>query len=120
MFGLFCRHCRAKNKTLKMAGIPLQFYLYLSAFLFCLGFLVVITRRNVIVVLMGIELMLNAGNINLIAFSYMDSTALQGQIFTLFTIIVAAAEAGVALALILKVFSHFRTTNLDEYNSLNG
>ena len=90
----------------------------LSACLFCLGLLVVLTRRHVLMVLMGTELMLNAANINLAAFSYFYPLNPQGQIITLFVIVIAAAEAAVALALVFNVFKHFGTANLDEYNRL--
>lgn len=90
----------------------------LSAVLFCLGFLVVLTRRHVLMVLMGTELMLNAANINLVAFSYFDPQRMQGHIFTLFVIVIAAAEAAVALAFVLKVYESFKTSNLDEYSKL--
>jgi NADH:ubiquinone oxidoreductase subunit K len=119
MVALFCTLVLPKIPIL-MAGVPLNYFLYLAAFLFSLGFLVVLTRRNIIVVLMGIELMLNAANLNLVAFSYADSHMLQGQIFTLFTIVIAAAEAAVGLALIINVYKHYQTTNLDEINNLNG
>lgn len=69
---------------------------------------------------MGIELMLNAANLNLVAFSRYDPSRLQGQVFALFVIVVAAAEAAVALAILLKVFAYFRTVELDEVNRLRG
>jgi NADH:ubiquinone oxidoreductase subunit K len=78
----------------------------------------VLTKRHVVVVLMGIELMLNAVNLNLIAFSQYDPDRLQGQVFALFVMVVAAAEAAVALALIIQVYRHMRTVQLDELNEL--
>ena len=75
---------------------------------------VIITRRNAIVVLMGIELILNAANLNLVAFNRHYPENVQGQVFALFVIVVAAAEAAVALAIVLKVFQQFRTIDLDE------
>ncbi|WP_040398391.1 NADH-quinone oxidoreductase subunit NuoK, partial [Cesiribacter andamanensis] len=80
--------------------IPLSHYLILATLLFCIGLAVVLTRRNAIAVLIGLELMLNAANINLVAFSRYDGALLQGQLFALFVIVVAAAEAAVALALV--------------------
>jgi NADH-quinone oxidoreductase subunit K len=100
--------------------IPLEHYLFIGAALFCIGLVVVITKRNAIVVLMGVELMLNAANINLIAFSRFDPQRLQGQVFSLFVMVVAAAEAAVALALVLKVYHFFGTTHLDEVKELKG
>ena len=95
----------------------LPYYLITSALLFSIGLAVVLTKRNVIVVLMGIELMLNAVNLNLIAFSKNDPN-LQGQMFALFVIVVAVCESVVALAIILKAFEHFKTVNLDEISEV--
>ncbi|OJJ16611.1 NADH-quinone oxidoreductase subunit K [marine bacterium AO1-C] len=100
--------------------IPLEYYLYIGAFLFCAGVVLVLTKRNAIVVLMGIELIFNAANINLVAFSQFDPQRLQGQIFTLFVVVIAAAEATVALAIVLKVYQHFKTIRLDDLNELKG
>ena len=100
--------------------MPLDFILFLGALLFCSGLYVVITKRNSIMVLIGVELMLNAANVNLIAFSAFDPVELQGQIFSLFVITVAAAEAAVALALVVKVYEYFKSSDLDEINELRG
>ncbi len=100
--------------------VPIVYYLYLSAFLFSIGIVIVIIKRNVIVVLMGIELILNAANINLVAFSQYDPTRLQGQFFSLFVMVIAAAEAAVALGILIQIHQHFKTSNLDELNSLKG
>lgn len=100
--------------------IPTEHFLLLAAVLFCIGLVAVITKRNAIVVLMGVELMLNAANINLIAFSRFDALRLQGQLFALFVIVVAAAEAAVALAIVLKVYSYYKTSELDKVNELKG
>ncbi|MGB0522507.1 MAG: NADH-quinone oxidoreductase subunit NuoK [Flammeovirgaceae bacterium] len=97
--------------------IPISSYLYISAALFCIGIALTITKRNVIVVLMGIELMLNAANINLVAFSQYDER-LQGQFFSLFVIVVAAAEVAVALAIVIKAYQHYRTADLDKISEL--
>ena len=97
----------------------ISIYLLLSAALFSVGLAVALTKRNAIVVLMGIELMLNAANINLVVFSQNDPD-LQGQVFALFIIVVAAAESVVALAIILKVYQHFKTIHLDEVSNLNA
>jgi NADH-quinone oxidoreductase subunit K len=95
----------------------LPYYLLTCALLFSIGLALVVVKRNIIVVLMGIELMLNAVNVNLVAFSKNDPS-LQGQIFSLFVIVVAACEAVIALAIVLKVYEHFKTVNLDEINEL--
>ena len=100
--------------------IPLEYYLYIGAFLFCAGVVLVLTKRNAIVVLMGIELIFNAANINLVAFSQFDPQRLQGQVFTLFVVVIAAAEATVALAIVLKAYQYFKTIRLDDLNDLKG
>lgn len=100
--------------------IPVEHFMILAAVLFCIGLVIVITKRNAIVVLMGVELMLNAANINLVAFSRYDADLLQGQLFSLFVIVVAAAEAAVALAIVLKVYSYYKTADLDKVNELKG
>ncbi|MBF9255364.1 NADH-quinone oxidoreductase subunit NuoK [Pontibacter sp. 172403-2] len=97
-----------------MMQIPLEHILILSAVLFSLGILAVITKRHAVVVLMGIELIFNAANLNLVAFSRHDPSLLQGQLFSLFVMVVAAAEAAVALAIVLRVYQYFRTANLNE------
>ena len=101
---------------------PLHGYLLLSALLFAIGLAGALTRRNAIMVLIGIELMLNAANLNFIVFwRYSPNPeALTGVMFVLFSIAVAAAEAAVGLALIIAVYRHYRTTNLDEIDSLKG
>jgi NADH:ubiquinone oxidoreductase subunit K len=96
-----------------------QYYLILAGALFSIGLALVATKRHAIVVLMGIELMLNAANINLVAFSQTDNQ-IRGQFFAIFIIVIAAAEAVVALALVLNVFRHFNTVNIDQINSLKG
>ncbi|GAB3914153.1 NADH-quinone oxidoreductase subunit NuoK [Larkinella knui] len=93
-------------------------FLLVGAALFSIGLAIVILKRHAIMVLMGIELMLNAVNLNLIAFSQNDPVRLQGQLFSLFVMIVAAAEAAIALAIILQVYRHFNTVQLDELNEL--
>lgn len=97
-----------------MEYIPLEHILILAAILFSLGVLAVITKRHAVVVLMGIELIFNAANLNLVAFSRYDPVLLQGQMFSLFVMVVAAAEAAVALAIVLRVYQHFKTANLNQ------
>ena len=101
---------------------PLHHYLLLSALLFCIGLAGALSRRNAILVLVGIELMLNAANLNFIAFwrfsEHPDN--LRGVMFVLFSIAVAAAEAAVGLALIIAIYRHYKTTNLDQVDSMKG
>ena len=97
--------------------IPLLDYLIISSILFSIGVAIVITKRNIIVVLAGIELILNAANINFVAFSTRDGM-IQGQVFSLFVMVIAAAEVSVALAIVVQVYKHFKTSNLDEINKL--
>jgi len=101
---------------------PLASCLLLSALLFAIGLAGALTRRNAIIVLIGIELMLNAANLNFIAFWRYgpNPQALTGVIFVLFSIGVAAAEAAVGLALIISVYRHYRTANLDQIDSMKG
>ena len=101
---------------------PLTCYLLMSALLFAIGLTGALTRRNAIIVLIGIELMLNAANLNFIAFWRYgpNPQALTGLIFVLFSIGVAAAEAAVGLALIISIYRHYRTTNLDRIDSMKG
>lgn len=89
-----------------------------SALLFSLGIFAVLTRRNAILVLMGIELILNSANINFIAFSRYGGVNLAGQAVAIFVIILAAAEAAVALAIVLNIYQRFHTVNVDDINKL--
>ena len=97
-------------------------YLLMSAMLFAIGLAGALTRRNAIMVLIGIELMLNAANLNFIAFWRYgpNPQALTGVMFVIFSIGVAAAEAAVGLALIISIYRHYRTTNLDQIDSMKG
>lgn len=101
---------------------PLTGYLLLSSLLFSMGLAGALTRRNAILVLIGIELMLNAANLNFIAFWRYGPNpgALTGILFVIFSISVAAAEAAVGLSIILAVYRHGKTTNVDTMNSLKG
>lgn len=104
-----------------MTSIPLSWYLYLAAALFCIGLYAVLARRNAVGILMGVELMLNAANINLVAFErYIAPQALVGQIFVVFNITVAAAEAAVGLALILAIYRSRDTVAVEEIDLLRG
>lgn len=96
-------------------SIPLDYYLILSALLFVTGVVGVVTRRNAIVIFMSLELMLNAVNLSLVAFSaYLGDTA--GQMFVFFIMAVAAAEAAVGLAIVLSLFRNKQTVYVDEVN----
>jgi NADH-quinone oxidoreductase subunit K len=101
---------------------PLSAYLLVAALLFSIGLAGALARRSAILVLIGIELMLNAANLNFIAFWRYgpNPTALTGIMFALFSIAVAAAEAAVGLSIILAVYRHSRTTDLDQMNSMKG
>ena len=99
--------------------MPLTEYLLLSAFLFCTGIYGVLARRNGVLVLMSIELMLNAVNINLVAFSARLNDA-AGQVFALFVIAIAAAEVGVGLAIVLLIYRNRVGVNLDEIDLMKG
>ena len=98
--------------------ITLQHYLLLSAALFSLGIFGVLTRKNAVNVLMGIELILNSANINLVAFSRYSSLGLDGQMFAVFVIVVAAAEVAVALAIVLTMYRLLKTVSLDQADTL--
>lgn len=100
--------------------IGLTHYLVISAALFSLGIMCVLTRKNAVSVLMGIELILNSANLNLVAFSKFAAGNLDGQLFAVFTIIVAAAEAAVALAIVLSMYRLLKSVNLDRADTLKG
>jgi NADH-quinone oxidoreductase subunit K len=101
---------------------PLQGCLLVSALLFAIGLAGAVTRRNAIIVLIGIELMLNAANLNFIAFWRYGANpeALTGVMFVIFSIAIAAAEAAVGLALIIAIYRHYQTANVDEVKDLQG
>jgi NADH-quinone oxidoreductase subunit K len=96
----------------------LTHFLILSGLLFSLGLFAILTRRNAIMVLMGIELVLNAANINFVAFSRYVTTTLDGHVVAVFVIILAAAEAAILLAIVLNIYQNFNTVNIDEINQL--
>jgi len=98
-----------------MSSIPLSVYLVLALVIFCIGLFGALTKRNTVIVLISIELMLNAVNLNLVAFSkYGVNPSITGQIFSLFTITVAAAEVAVGLAILIALHRNRRTVNIDE------
>jgi len=95
--------------------IPLSWYLILAALLFCIGLFGALTRRNAVAILMSLELMLNAVNINMVAFSrYITPHLLTGQVFAIFIIAIAAAEAALGLAIVIAVYRSRDTVNADE------
>jgi NADH-quinone oxidoreductase subunit K len=99
--------------------ITLTHYLVLAAIMFFIGVLGVLMRRNIIIILLSIELMLNAVNINLVAFShYLNNMA--GQVFVFFVMTIAAAEAAVGLAIVVALFRNLETLNVDEINLMKG
>ncbi len=102
--------------------MTLPAFLILSALLFCVGLAAVLIRRNAILILIGIELMLSAANINFVAFWRFgeNSERLDGMIFVLFSIAIAAAEAAVGLALIIAIYRHYRSVDPAEYRALHG
>ncbi len=100
--------------------IGLGHYLVISAMLFSLGIMAVLTRKNAVNVLMGIELILNSANLNLVAFSRFTAGNLNGQIFAVFVIVIAAAEAAVALAIVLSMYRLLKSVDLDQADTLKG
>ncbi|MDR3627102.1 MAG: NADH-quinone oxidoreductase subunit NuoK [Ignavibacteriaceae bacterium] len=98
--------------------ITLNHFLFVSIALFCLGIFGIITRKNAVMVLMGIELILNSANINFVAFARYGNFGYQGQLMALFVIILAAAEAAIALAIVLNIYKNFSTVNVDEIDTL--
>ena len=99
--------------------MELNQFLILSAFIFCVGIYGVLARRNGVLVLMSVELMLNAVNINLVAFAAFRHNV-AGQIFALFVIAIAAAEVGVGLAIVLLIYRNLHSPDLDEVDQLKG
>lgn len=99
--------------------IPSTHFLIIAAFLFAIGIIILIIKRNAIAALMGIELMLNAVNINLVVFSNLNRQ-MDGQMFVIFVIVVAVAEAAVGLALLLQVYKSYKTSDLDKITKLKG
>jgi NADH:ubiquinone oxidoreductase subunit K len=98
----------------------LYHYLIIAAILFCLGIFAVFTRRNGIALLMGIELILNAANLNFVAFSYYVTKTLGGQIFAVFVILLAAIEAAVALAIVFAIYRHFHSVEVPQVHEMQG
>jgi NADH-quinone oxidoreductase subunit K len=100
--------------------IGLSHYLIISAALFSLGIMAVMTRKNAVNVLMGVELILNSANLNLVAFSRYAWMNLDGQLYAVFVIVIAAAEAAVGLAIVLSMYRLLKSVNLDKADTLKG
>ena len=99
--------------------MQLEYFLLIAAALFCIGIYGLITSRNEVIVLMSIELLLNAVNLNLMAFSnYLDAQEIKGQVFTVFVLTVAAAEAAVGLAIVLTIYRNRDTVDMEQFNLL--
>ena len=99
----------------------LSTYLIISAILFSLGMYGVMTRRNAVAILMGIELILNSANLNFVAFNrFSGMERLEGQVFSIFVIVLAAAEAAIALAIIINLYKNLNTVDVDEADILKG
>ena len=104
---------------MNLESIPIQAFLIISSTLFCIGIWGLLNSRNAVRVLMSIELMLNAVNINLMTFSsFIDNNLIQGQVFTIFVITVAAAEAAVGLAILLSLYRNRVTVDMESFNLL--
>jgi NADH:ubiquinone oxidoreductase subunit K len=100
-------------------GIPLEYFLVISTIMFFVGIYGFLTRRNLITILMSVELILNSVNINFVAFNrYLFADRLQGHFFTMFVIAVAAAEAAVAIAIIINIYRHFTTINVEDVDEM--
>lgn len=99
--------------------MQLDYFLLIAAALFCIGIYGLVTSRNAIRVLMSIELMLNAVNLNLMSFSnFLDGDSIRGQVFTVFVITIAAAEAAVGLAIVLAIYRNRDTIDMEQFNLL--
>ncbi len=103
-----------------MMEVGLFHYLVVAAILFCFGLLTVITRRNTVGILLGVELILNGAALNFVAFGHFVVGDIGGQIFTVFIIVLAASEAAIALAIVLTVYRNYRSIMADRLTSLKG
>lgn len=101
-----------------MVTVGLTHFLIISTLLFSMGIYAIITRKNAVLVLMGVELILNSANINFIAFSRFGNFGFNGQLIALFVIVLAAAEAAIALAIVLNIYKNLSTVNVDEVDNL--
>ena len=101
-----------------MEGLSLEHFLIVGLLVFALGLYTVLTRKNAIGILMGIELILNAANINYIAFARYGGTSIDGQVFAIFVIMLAAAEAAIGLAIVLGIYQNFDSIDVEATDSL--
>jgi NADH-quinone oxidoreductase subunit K len=103
-----------------MAGVTVTHFVVLSALLFAAGLFCVVTRRNALGILMGIELILNSANINYVAFARYSQSGYDGQIFAIFVVMLAAAEAAIGLAIVLGIYQAFETIDVEATDRLRG
>jgi len=103
-----------------VSGVGVNDFVLVSLVVFCLGLYCVLTRRNAIGILMGVELILNAANINYLAFARYSSGSYDGQIFAIFVIMLAAAEAAIGLAIVLGIYQTFQTIDVEATETLSG
>lgn len=102
-----------------MSSVPISAFLALGLILFCIGLYGALTKRNTIIVLISIELMLNAVNINLVAFSKLGAMpSINGQVFALFVMAIAAAEVAIGLAILMSLYQNRKTVNIDEIDTM--
>lgn len=102
-------------------GIPASWYITLSAALFCIGLFCVMSRRSAVGILLGVELMLNAASINFVTFgAYLKQATVMGEVFTIFIITIAAAEAAIGLALIINIYRHYQHIDADKLTTLKN
>ena len=112
--------CPALGAATALGPIGLGHFLVLSAVMFTLGLITAATRRSAVAILMGVELILNAAALNVVAFSHFSHGAITGQVFAVFVVVLAAAEATVALAIVLAVFRGFRSVDVTDVSTLKG
>ena len=103
-----------------MASVGLSHYLIVAAVLFGLGLFTVMTRRNAVGILLGVELILNAAGLNFVAFEHFGTGGVGGQVFTVFIIVLAASEAAIALAIVLQVYRNYRSIMADRMTALKN
>ena len=103
-----------------MEGVSVQHFVVFSAVLFAAGLFCVVTRRNALGILMGIELILNSANVNYVAFARYGQSGYDGQVFAIFVIMLAAAEAAIGLAIVLGIYQTFETIDVDATDRLRG
>ena len=105
---------------LELLHVGIKHFLFVAAALFALGTYTVLTRRNAVGVLMGVELILNSANLNLVAFAHYVTGGIEGQVFALLVIVVAAAEAAIALAIVLSIYQNFATIDATKADIMKG